>query len=57
MQTTIQFGSPTTFQEWSNFKGKLNELKKNEGPFLTKGSNAENLVYHLTKQIQAGVLR
>ena len=57
MQTTIQFGSPSTFQEWSKFKGILSEAKTNEKPLLKSGSNSENLVFHLTKQLQVGGLK
>ena len=54
MQTTIQFGASSTFQEWSNFKGILNKGKvKEKEPLLKNGSNAENLILHLTKQLQA----
>jgi len=53
MQTTIQFGASSTFQEWSNFKGILNQVKPSEKPLLKNGNNAENLIMHLTKQLQA----
>jgi hypothetical protein len=54
MQTTIQFGASSTFQEWSNFKGILNQVKIRKKPLLKSGNNAENLIMHLTKQLQAG---
>ncbi len=54
MQTTIQFGASSTFQEWSNFKGVLTQVKTKENPLLKNGNNAENLIMHLTKQLQAG---
>lgn len=54
MQTTIQFGSTSTFQEWRNFKGILSGAKATEEPLLKGGSNSENLVLHLSKQLQAG---
>jgi hypothetical protein len=56
MQTTIQFGANSTFQEWSNFKGVLNQAKTNEKPLLKNGSSYERLVSNLTKQLQAGKL-
>jgi len=54
MQTTIQFGSTSTFQEWRNFKGILSGANTTEKPLLKSGNNSENLVLHLTKQLQAG---
>lgn len=57
MQTTIQFGSNSTFQEWSNFKGKLQQSVNNEKPLLKSGSGYESLVLHLTKQLQTGSLK
>ena len=53
MQTTIQFGASSTLQEWSNFKGVLSQMKKQEKPLLKSESNAENLIMHLAKQLQA----
>ncbi len=61
MQTTIQFGASSTFQEWSNFKGILSKGKAKDlsarqagkEPLLKNGTNAENLILHLTKQLQA----
>lgn len=57
MQTTIQFGSPSTLQEWSNFKGKLQQAKKEEIPLFKKSSGAESLIYQLTKQMNLGMLK
>ncbi|MGZ3901113.1 MAG: hypothetical protein ACXVNM_05865 [Bacteroidia bacterium] len=58
MQTTLQFGNPSTFQEWSNFKGILKNAKKDEKPLLKNGNNSENLVIHLTQQLQgAGIIK
>jgi hypothetical protein len=54
MQTRIQFGSLSTFQEWSNFKGILSQGKIKEEPLIKKGGGPENLVLHLTKQLEAG---
>jgi hypothetical protein len=56
MQTVLQFGNPSTFQEWSNFKGLLKQAKKTEKPLLKNGSCADNLVFHLTQQLQEGSL-
>jgi hypothetical protein len=53
MQTTIQFGNPSTYQEWSQFKGMLKQGKAKE-ELLKKGTDSENLVLHLTKQLQGG---
>ncbi|MBK9285507.1 MAG: hypothetical protein IPM51_14480 [Sphingobacteriaceae bacterium] len=57
MQTTIQFGNPTTLQEWSMFKGKLNQAKKEEVSLIKKSSDAESLIYQLTKKMQLGILK
>ena len=54
MQTTIQFGNPSTFQEWSAFKGMLQQGKTKEAPLLKNGTDSESLVLHLTKQLQGG---
>jgi hypothetical protein len=54
MQTTIQFGASSTFQEWSNFKGILKQVKTEAKPLLKNGSSAENLVLHLTQQLKGG---
>ncbi len=56
MQTTIQFGASSTFQEWSNFKGVLSQVKTNQKPLLKNGGSYERLVFNLTKQLQAGKL-
>jgi len=52
MQTTIQFSSPSTFQEWSNFKLKLNNLKADQKPLLNKKSDVDVLLSHLTEQLR-----
>ncbi|HRH11525.1 MAG TPA: hypothetical protein PLU73_08415 [Bacteroidia bacterium] len=57
MQTTIQFGNPSTLQEWSNFKGKLQQAKKEEISLLKKGGGTESLIYQLTKQMNLGMLK
>ncbi len=54
MQTKLQFGNPSTFQEWSNFKGILKQVKTEEKPLLKNGSNSESLFLHLTQQLQGG---
>jgi hypothetical protein len=54
MQTVLQFGNPSTFQEWSSFKGLLSRAKKTEQPLLKNGSSADNLVFHLNQQLQTG---
>jgi hypothetical protein len=51
MQTTIQFNNPSTFQEWSNFKFKLNNLKAEQTPLLNKKSDVDVLLIHLSKQL------
>ncbi|MBA3665641.1 MAG: hypothetical protein H0W61_15765 [Bacteroidetes bacterium] len=58
MQTKLQFGNPSTFQEWSNFKGILKQVKTEEKPLLKNGNNSENLVIHLTQQLGgAGIIK
>jgi len=58
MQTSLQFGNPSTLQEWSNFKGILKTIKKEEKPLLKNGNNSENLVIHLTQQLEgAGIIK
>jgi hypothetical protein len=52
MQISIQFGASSTFQEWSNFKGLLNQPKSGQQPFLQNNTRVENLVYHLGKKLQ-----
>ncbi|MCW3078033.1 MAG: hypothetical protein JWO32_2642 [Bacteroidetes bacterium] len=54
MQTKLQFGNPSTFQEWSNFKGILKQVKTEEKPLLKNGNSSESLVLHLTQQLQGG---
>lgn len=54
MQTKLQFGNPSTFQEWSNFKGVLKQLKTEEKPLLKNSNNPESLVLHLTQQLSGG---
>jgi hypothetical protein len=54
MQTSLQFGATSTFREWSNFKGILNQAKTMDKPLLKNGTNSENLINHLTKQLQGG---
>lgn len=56
MQTVLQFGNTSTFQEWSSFKGMLNKAGKAEKPLLKSGNSADNLVFHLTQQLQEGSL-
>lgn len=58
MQTSLQFGAPSTIQEWSNFKGILNKVKKEEKPLIKQTDNSEALIAHLTKQLQgSGVIK
>ncbi|MCE3226338.1 MAG: hypothetical protein K0S32_889 [Bacteroidetes bacterium] len=54
MQTSLQFGATSTYKEWSNFKGVLSQAKAMDKPLLKNGSNSENLINHLTKQLQGG---
>lgn len=56
MQTVLQFGNPSTFQEWSNFKGMLSQAKKTEKPLLKNSNCSDNLVLHLTQQLQGSGL-
>lgn len=58
MQTTLNFSGPSTIQEWSNFKGILNQAKKADKPLIKSTDNSEGLINHLTKQLQgSGVIK
>ena len=57
MQTTIQFGNPTTLQEWSMFKGKLVQAKKEEVLLIKKSGDAEAMINQLTRKMQLGILK
>lgn len=54
MQTSLQFGASSTFQEWRNFKGILKQVKTEDKPLLKNGNNSESLVLHLNQQLQGG---
>ena len=56
MQTTIQFDSNSTLKEWGSFKDLLGHKKTAEKPMIVKGNSADKLVYHLTRQLHAGLL-
>lgn len=57
MQTTIQFDSDSTMKEWGSFKDLLGHKKSGIKPVIVKNNSADKLVYHLTRQLNAGLLR
>ena len=57
MQTRIEFDTNSTLSEWGNFKEMLGHKKEGAKPMITKGNSADKLIYHLTRQLQAGMLR
>jgi hypothetical protein len=53
MQTSLQFGNPSTFQEWSAFKKEMVNGKRVE-KLSVRAEGAEGLILHLSKQLQGG---
>lgn len=57
MQIRIDFDSHSTLKEWGNFKEMIGHKKDAVRPVITKGNSADKLIYHLTRQLHAGLLR
>jgi len=54
MQTSLQFGTTSTMQEWNSFRKSLTKGKKDVSPLNQGLSGSENLIFHLTRQLEGG---
>jgi hypothetical protein len=54
MQTSLQFGATSTLQEWNSFRKSLTNGKKEVSPTGQGLSGSENLMLHLTRQLEGG---
>lgn len=57
MQTRIEFEVSSTLRDWGNFKEMLVQKKEGVRPRVQGGSKSEKLIYHLTRQLNAGLLK